>query len=137
MGDQRSLFDEDVADIGQRGVARARAILAGDLPAPGVAEERAEEAIATVGLHADGWVEDVALPFIRDYLERHAELFGDDLWTAGLPEPPNTRRALGAAIKKAAERGWIRDSGRVRRSRSSNSIKKTVWLSNLTDGQLL
>ena len=76
---------------------------------------------------ADTWKTE-ADDFIYRYLLTHRELFCDDLWAAGLPEPPSPR-ALGPRMLKASKAGWMRKTDRVRPSVRSHMTGKPVWLS--------
>lgn len=132
MSEQRTLFDTDEAQVGLQRVAELREVLAGTRPpAPSPEEQHAqrEDAIEAIAAASAGWRNDVALPFIRGYLETHPTLFVDDLWTAGLPEP-HDRKALGPAMREAARLGWMVQTDEWRVS-ASNSNRKPVWRSQL------
>lgn len=121
-----TLFPIDPDEASRSGLARARQIL--DEPAIARATAERDAAMAQVeGNAPPEWV-DEALDFVRHYLEQHDELFVDDLWTAGLPRPPQPR-ALGPVIKRAAANGWMTKSGEHRPSVSSHMIPKPVWRS--------
>lgn len=82
----------------------------------------------------ESW-KDYAVEFVRRYLRTHAELFVDDLWTAGLIEP-RSPRALGAVIQEAVKRGWIKEQALAngvlaKPSVRSNLQLKRVWRSLL------
>lgn len=130
---QADLFTPSPNDVGRAGVARARAILAGD------PEEARTQSIAERDLGMDraelaaGPWNDEAFAFVRTYLEAHAELFCDDLWAAGLSEPPNAK-ALGPVILRAAREGLMEKSGNYRPSVSSHGIPKPVWRSLIFRG---
>lgn len=127
--EQRSLFDPDERDHGRSGVAMARAALAGIPPDGADGFATREEAIERVARNNEQWIEHVALPFIRSYLTQHHTLFVDDLWKSGL-ERPAEPKALGAAIRKAAARGWMAQNGDFRRS-EGNANPKPVWASRI------
>lgn len=128
----RGLFDVDERDSGRQRIAELREVLAGERPpAPSPEEQRAEreQAIDAIAEASTGWRQDIALPFIRSYLEQHRTLFVDDLWTAGLPEP-HDRKALGPALREAARLGWMTQTDEWRVS-AGNSNRKPVWRSLL------
>lgn len=97
------------------------------------AEAAAERGIRRSAEHSgDEWA-GRALEFLRTYLLEHEEMFVDDLWDAGLEEPESLR-ALGAVIKKAADEGWMQriragEDYRARPSKRSNMQLKPVWRS--------
>ena len=128
----RTLFDVDEQETGLARIAELREVLNGERPpAPSPDEQRAEReaAIDQVEANNSGWINDTALPFLRGYLEQHPTLFTEDLWAAGMPahhEP----KALGAAIRVAAQRGWIEKTGQTRIS-SQNANPKPIWRSLL------
>lgn len=80
-----------------------------------------------------------AIAFLKRYLETHATLFVDDLWTAGL-QKPHSPRALGAVIQHASRYGWCvqvkTPDGCIaaRPSVRSNMQLKPVWRSRLYVG---
>lgn len=134
MSEQTSFFDIGEAELGRQRIAEMRQILAGERsPAADPDSQRAarEDAIEAIGEASTPWRVDTALPFIRNYLETHATLFGEDLWAAGLPEP-HDRKALGPAIREAARRGWMEQSGQTRIS-AQNANPKPIWRSLLCD----
>lgn len=76
-----------------------------------------------------------ALGFVKRHLTKHKELFVDDLWECGLKEPVSPR-ALGAVLKIAAKKGWMKRrtfAGCVLAMPSdrSNGQLKAVWKSNI------
>ncbi len=73
--------------------------------------------------------------FIYWYLTTHRTLFVDDLWDAGMPEPPGDRRGLGMRMRQAAERGWMEKSGESRPSVASRLGPKPVWTSLIYEGE--
>jgi phytoene dehydrogenase-like protein len=92
-----------------------------------VARER-DEAIERVAEHAGDQWRAYALDFVRAYLRTHAELFGDDLWDAGLARP-HDQRALGAVIKSLRKAGLIAPTGQMRQRRSGHLSPAPVWRS--------
>lgn len=132
---QHDLFTPSIEDIGREGVARARAALAGGEPeearVQSIAERDLGMEMAAAG--AGTWIEE-ASAFVRSYLETHEELFCDDLWAAGLSEPPNAK-ALGPVILRAAREGLMEKSGNYRPSVSSHGIPKPVWRSLIFRGE--
>lgn len=130
MSEQRSFFDVDEQETGRQRVAELRDVLAGRRPpAPDPETQRTEreQAIEAIAEASTGWRNDIALPFIRRHLEQHATLFVEDLWAAGLPEP-HDRKALGPAVREAARRGWMEQSGETRIS-AQNANPKPIWKS--------
>lgn len=100
------------------------------------AETAAARGIRTAAENSgDAWTI-CALEFVRRYLTTHPELFTDDLWSAGLPEP-RSPRALGAVLQAAARKRWMEEqrtpAGNIaaRPSARSNGQLKRVWKSNL------
>lgn len=127
------LFDEQTTDAGRSGVATARAILAGDVEAARTMSIRErDEGMERAAAGAGEWTEE-AFAFVRSYLETHEELFCDDLWVAGLTEPPNAK-ALGPVFLRAVREGLMRKSGAYRPSVSSHRIPKPVWTSLIYKG---
>ena len=132
MSEQRTTFDPDTKATGLARIAELRQVLDGAAPpAPDPEMQRAEreQAIEAIAASSAEWREEVAMPFIKDYLLIHPTLFVDDLWAAGLPEP-HDRKALGPALREAHRRGWIVQTGDHRIS-ASNSNPKPVWASRL------
>jgi len=87
-----------------------------------------DEGMARAEAHApDGW-NDAAFEFVRAYLETHDDLFVDDLWEAGLAEPPSPR-ALGPVLQRAARAGLMARTGEYRPSARSHLSPKPVWRS--------
>lgn len=130
MSEQRSFFEVDERETGRQRIAELREVLAGERPpAPSPESQRAEreQAIDAIAQASTGWRNDVALPFIREYLEQHPTLFVDDLWAAGLAEP-HDRKALGPALREAHRLGWMEQTGDHRVS-ASNSNPKPIWKS--------
>lgn len=90
-------------------------------------------ALDAVGEHAPiGWA-DEAYAFLESYLAEHAAMHVDDLWAAGMPEPPEMR-ALGPLVRRAARAGIMRKSGRSLPSVRSHLSEKPLWLSNIYRG---
>lgn len=136
MSEQRSFFDVDEREVGRQRIAELREVLSGERPAaPSPDEQRAEreQAIDQVEANNNGWIHETALPFIRGYLEQHASMFTEDLWAAGLQQPVEPK-ALGAAVRIAAQRGWMRKSGQTRIS-AQNANEKPIWSSLLFGDQ--
>lgn len=132
MSEQRSFFDADETELGRQRIAEMREVLAGSrppTPSPELQRAEREQAIDAIAESSADWRNEIALPFIRHYLEQHPTLFVDDLWTAGLPEP-HDRKALGPALREAARSEWMRQSGQHRMS-ASNSNPKPIWTSLL------
>lgn len=78
------------------------------------------------------WRED-AYRFLVSYCKSHKTMFPDDLWDAGMPEPPGpkgSRRKVGVIIARASKAGIIEPTG-MRPSPSSNMSMKPVWKSNI------
>ena len=92
--------------------------------------------MTTVEEHAGAWT-GIAREFVRGWLEENPTLFPDDLWTAGLPEPPNHRRALGPVLAYAKREGWMERSTDWRQSVSSHLAHKIVWTSLLYDAEFV
>lgn len=119
-------------DIVRGGLAAARAALENPARAKSIRER--DDAIAQVDANAPDLWKHEAWSFICAYLERHPELFCDDLWDAGMPEPPN-RRALGPLMQRAARERLMEKTGRYRPSVSSHQIPKDVWRSLIYGGE--
>ena len=76
----------------------------------------------------DDW-RDTATAFVREYAANHSAIRGDDLWAAGLPEPPSkNRRALGPVLVSLAKAGVIKKDG-FYSSAASNNSPKVKWKS--------
>ncbi len=88
--------------------------------------------MTTVKEHAGEWTE-IARLFVKAWLEENPTLFPDDLWTAGLPDPPNHKRALGPVLAYAKQQRWMERSTDWRQSTSSHLAYKVVWTSLLYD----
>jgi hypothetical protein len=97
-------------------------------PEPTATEAQAQRelGIARAALGADPeWMEE-AWAFLVEYLSTHAELFVDDLWSAGLPHTTEDR-ALGSLFLRASRQGLMRKTGSYRPSKRSNMTDKPVW----------
>lgn len=132
MSDAPGLFDVDEQEVGRQRIAELRDVLDGrrpPAPSPDAQRSEREQSIDQIAESSAGWRNDTALPFIRRYLETHPTLFVDDLWAAGLPEP-HDRKALGPALRDAARRQWMVQSGDHRIS-AQNANPKPVWRSLL------
>ena len=98
-----------------------------------LASERAkDEAIATVEKGApEGWL-DEARDLIKSLALRHLYICSDDLWAAGLSDPPEPR-ALGAAMRNARYAGLIEPTGHyvnsIQVSRHHAPVR--IWRSKL------
>lgn len=97
------------------------------LPTVAQAKAQRDAAIEQVEHGAGEWHE-YAYAFVFDYLTRHATLYADDLWAAGLT-PPREPRALGAVLRAASLRGLMRDSGTFRASTRRHMTPGRVWVS--------
>ncbi len=76
-----------------------------------------------------------AVDFVMAYAKTHAEVFCDDLWSAGLP-PSDSDRALGWVLRHLSRSGVLVNSGVTRPSqRSNNSSAKVVWRSAIFEGE--
>lgn len=70
-----------------------------------------------------------AYAWLIDYLLEHAELFGDDVWAAGLPAPEAADgRALGPVVRRLAREGLIERIG-YRPRASGNLTPAPLWRS--------
>jgi hypothetical protein len=97
-----------------------------------VARER-DAAIERVADNAGAQWRAYAYDWCVDYLRTHAELFGDDLWSAGL-EHPHDDRALGSVVKRLAREHLIVPSGHMRPRRSGRCTLAPVWRSTIYEG---
>lgn len=97
-----------------------------------VAAER-DAAIAQVEAHSPPEWRVEAFAFLTEYLRTHREMFVDDLWTAGLPVPPELR-ALGALFNRAVRAGLMRKTDRYLPSVRSHLSPKVVWRSLSFEG---
>lgn len=92
------------------------------------ARAQRDEGIERVERRAPASWLDYAFEFVTAYLVEHETLFVDDLWTAGLAEPPSMR-ALGPIMQRAARDGLMVKTGQWRPSVRSNLSEKPVWRS--------
>jgi len=100
------------------------------VPSASAAQRAQDSGIDKSVEHAgQDWL-DYAKRFMRAFCERHATVFCDDVWEAGLRQPASPR-AFGAVMKHAMRQGWISPSGEQRRSRQSNNAYRMVYVSNL------
>jgi hypothetical protein len=72
------------------------------------AQRERDEGIAQAERNAREEWNAYAREFLIWYLERHPTYHGDDIWDAGLADPPNDRRAIGARVQEAKRKLWIR-----------------------------
>lgn len=86
--------------------------------------------MASVESHAGEDWNTYARAWLHDYLVTHAEFFCDDVWAAGLAEPPEAR-AMGPVVKYAAARGWIVRTERMRPRTRGHATAAPVWRSTL------
>lgn len=105
-------------------------------PARAAAEKRRDRALKAAERPQLAAYRDQALAFFRSFAETHEFVFCDDLWAAGMPEPPGSRKAFGAVMAKAKRNGWIEETGETRQSVSSNLSKKPVYRSLLYRGHV-
>jgi hypothetical protein len=87
-----------------------------------------DKGMASAEQHSGEEWADYADQFIEDYARSHRTVFVDDLWDAGLVEPPSPR-ALGPRMLAASRRGLIRKTDRVRPSVRSHLTGKPIWIS--------
>jgi hypothetical protein len=86
------------------------------------------DALRRVEEHADpGWNER-AFAALSAYLRTHPSFFCDDLWSAGLDRPHDSR-ALGPVIVRASKAKLMVQTGEYRKSVASNLSIKPVWKS--------
>ena len=90
----------------------------------------------------DNWSR-YALSFLRHFIVQNKLFIAEDLWTAGLQEPPSGgKRALGAVMQEAVNRGWMEAktdfNGELcaRPAKSSNGGLKQLWVSLTYNNQL-
>lgn len=97
------------------------------------AAARRDGALAAVEAAADEAWKAEAWDLLVTYLEQHAEFHVDQLWSAGLSTPRESR-ALGPIILRAARKGLMVRSGQYRPSVRSNLSEKPVWTSLIHHG---
>lgn len=92
------------------------------------AEAERDVAMAAVEDHApDDW-KTTAWEWLLVYLQEHREFFPDDVWRAGLAEPPNAR-AFGPLVKRAAHEGLIVRTDQMRPRTRGHATPGPVWRS--------
>ncbi len=79
-----------------------------------------------------GWA-DEAYRFLEAFLREHQTMHVDELWDAGLPEPPEMR-ALGPLFLRAARAGIMLRTEEFRPSVRSHLSPKVVWRSCIYQG---
>lgn len=87
-----------------------------------------DEAMQCVDDHAPVEWKETAWDWLVGYLQSHREFFPDDVWRAGLEEPPNAR-ALGPLVKRAAAAGLIVKTDRTRQRTRGHATPAVVWRS--------
>lgn len=95
------------------------------------ARARADEGIRAAWEGSPEEWRDLARQTIEDLAYRQPEVVSDDVWTAGLPAPPNSATALGAAFRWAARNNLIAKTDRVRQTAQvrSHGSPMTIWRS--------
>lgn len=93
------------------------------------AREERDAAMQRVEDAAGDWNE-YARSWLHDYLLVHREFFPDDVWAAGLAEPPEAR-AFGPVVKWASAHGWIVKTGEWRQRTRGHASSASVWRSTL------
>lgn len=87
-----------------------------------------DEAMTSVAKHTPAAWLLYAWDWLQGYLATHAEFFPDDVWAAGLDEPPNAR-ALGPLVQRAAREGLIVRTDRMRPRTRGHTTPGIVWKS--------
>jgi hypothetical protein len=92
--------------------------------------EQRDEAMAAVDAAAPEEWKDTATLWLIDYLHGHEEFFSDDVWAAGLPEPPEAR-AFGPIVRRAIRAGHIVATEQTRPRTRGHATPAVVYRSTL------
>ena len=90
-----------------------------------------DEAMALVERNAGEPWNLYARRWLTAYLRANELMFPDDLWAAGLVDPPNTRRALGPVLRWASMHGLMTRTSSTRPSVASHLSPGFVWRSEI------
>lgn len=100
-----------------------------------LAERKRAQALEQVELNADDAWKTAAMQAVHDAARALAELTTDDVLAILNTQPVATHegRALGPVMLRASERGWIENTGRVKKSLavSRHRAPKTIWRSRI------
>lgn len=104
---------------------------------PAAAQIRIADGMQAADDHAAKWWKDVFDACVLAAATKQPEIVSDDVLTEleALPHPPQTHNlaAIGPAMIRAAAKGFIRRTDRVRRSLrpEKHGNRQNVWISNL------